>query len=112
MVLLSEEDREDARQSRAQHMCFLIEQDSRWFIHFLLQYALYRPAPIYQGMVILDGPGARVINFICQRLNRHQVSIRAKAEWIRAYLNATVAVHGVFGTIEEGVAERSDLGGP
>lgn len=112
MVLLSEEVLEDAKKYGPQHMGFLVEQNGRWFIHFLLQYTMYRPRPIYQGMVVLDRPGARVINFISQRLNRDQGSIRAKAEWIRAYWNETVAVHGIFGAIEEGVAEQSDLGGP
>jgi hypothetical protein len=112
MVLLSDEVFEDARKYGQQHMGFLAEQNGRWFIYFLLQYALYRPMPIYQGKVILDRPGARVVNYICQRLNKDRGSIRAKAEWILAYWNETVAVHGVFGTIEEGVAEQNDLGGP
>jgi hypothetical protein len=112
LVLLSEEVLQDAREYGEQHMGFLMEENGRWFIHFLLQYALYRPRPIYQGMVILDRPGARVINFICQRLNKDQGSIRAKAEWIRAYWNKTVAVHGIFGTIESGMPEQSDLGDP
>jgi hypothetical protein len=112
MVLLSDEVVEDAKKYGPEHVGFLVEQDGRWFIHFLLQYALYRPKPICQGMVILDRPGARVINYICQRLNNHQGSIRTKAEWIRAYWNETVAVHGVFGKIEEGVAAHIDLGGP
>jgi hypothetical protein len=112
MVLLSPEVIEDARRYGDQHMGYLVEQNGRYFIHFLLQYALYRPTPIYQGMVILDRPGARVMNFICQRLYQHQGSIRAKAKWIRAYWNESVAVHGIFGTIDEGVPARSDLNGP
>ena len=112
IAMLSQEVLEDAKKYGPQHMSFLVEQNGRWFIHFLLQYAVYRPKPIYQGMLILDRPGARIINFICQRLNQDSGSVRAKAEWIRAYWNETVAVHGVFGAIEEGVQERSDLGGP
>jgi hypothetical protein len=112
IVLLSDEVLEDARKYGEQHMRFLVERDGRWFVHFLLQYALYRPTPIYSGKVCLERPGARVINFISQRLNKDKGSIRAKAEWIRAYWNETVAVHGNFGTIEEGIAERGDLGGP
>jgi hypothetical protein len=95
-----------------QHMSWLVENDGRWFVHFLLQYAVYRPTPIYEGKVVLERPGERVINFICQRLNKDQGHIRAKAEWIRAYWNETVAVHGIFDKIEEGAPERTDLGGP
>jgi len=112
MVLLSDEVLEDAKQYGEQHMAFLAAQDGRWFVHFLLQYATYRPAPLYAGMVLLERPGARVMNFIAQRLNRDQGSVREKAEWIRAYWNETTAVHGVFGTIEEGTPAQTDLGGP
>lgn len=112
MVLLSEEVVEDAKKFGEQHMGWLVEQNNRWFVHFLLEYALYRPTPIYQGMVIRERPGGRVINFICQRLNKDQGRVREKAKWIRAYWNETVAIHGIFGKIEEGVLERTDLGGP
>jgi hypothetical protein len=109
MALLSDEVVQDAQKYGEQHMAFLAEQGGRWFIHFLLQYAMYRPTPIYAGMVLLERPGARVMNFIAQRLNRDQGSIREKAEWIRAYWNETVAVQGVFGAIEEDAPEQTDL---
>lgn len=112
MVLLSEEVLEHAKNYGPQHMNFLAEQDGRWFIHFLLQYQVYRPTPIFAGKVILDRPAARIINFICQRLNNDTGAVRAKAEWIRAYWNETVAKYGIFEPIEEGVAPRDDLGGP
>lgn len=112
IVLLSEEVVEDARKYGQSHLGLLFEEDGRWFIHFLIEYAVYRPTPIYLGMVILDRPGARIINFICQRLNKDSGSIKEKAEWIRTYWNRTVAIHGIFGRIEEGVPEQTDLGDP
>jgi hypothetical protein len=76
IVLLSYEVLEDTRKYGDQHMRFLMERGGRWFVNFLLQYALYRPTPIYSGKVCLERPGARVINFISQRLTR----IRARFE--------------------------------
>jgi hypothetical protein len=62
--------------------------------------------------MILDDPGDRIINFVCQRLNRHAGSVLEKAEWLQAYWNNTVATRGVFGMIEKGVPERCDSRGP
>lgn len=112
MVLLSEEVVEDAQKGGDALMQYLIEHDGRYFVHFLMQYAGYRPEPTYAGMVLLERPGARIIDFVCQRLNKDAGSIRAKAEWLQAYWNETVATHGVFGPIEAGVTERYDSGGP
>src|ERR1700724_83363 len=64
---------------------------------------LIRHEPIYAGKVILDDPGARIMNFVWQRLDQDTGSILAKSQWLQAYWNATVAVHGVFGFIEAGV---------
>jgi hypothetical protein len=112
MILLSDEVLEDARRYGERHMGYLVEQDGKWFIHYLLQYQLYRNEPIYAGKVILDRPAARVINFICQRLNNDAGSVRGKAEWLRDYWNETVAKYGIFGKIEEGVPPDDSLGGP
>jgi hypothetical protein len=73
---------------------------------------IYKNEPIYAGKVILDRPAARVINFICQRLNNDAGSVRAKAEWLREYWNETVAKYGIFGRVEEGVPPDDSLGGP
>jgi hypothetical protein len=63
-------------------------------------------------MILLDDPGRRIIDFVCQRLNRDKGRILAKAEWLQSYWNRTVAVHGAFHPIEAGVMERYVSDGP
>jgi hypothetical protein len=63
-------------------------------------------------MTSAEDPGARIIDFICQRLNKDAGSVLAKAQWMQAYWNGTVAKRGVFGRIEAGVAERYVSEGP
>jgi hypothetical protein len=113
MTLLAPEVLEDARAYGEQHMRWLAEETPpRHFVHYLLQYATYRPKPLYQGMVMLEIPGRRIMDFVCQRLNRDNGRVLAKAEWLQAYWNQTVASAGVFGTIELGVTERFISDGP
>ena len=112
MTLLSEEVLEDARKYGPNHMHWLVDHEGQWFVHYLMQYSVYTPKPIYSGKVILDDPGARIIDFICQRLNKDAGSVLAKAQWMQAYWNETVAKRGVFGRIEAGVAERYVSEGP
>jgi hypothetical protein len=113
MTMVSVEVVEDAKRYGPQHVQWIAQDPSgRNFVHFLLQYALYRPEPIWAGKQILDRPGARMIDFVCQRLNRDAGSLLQKAQWFQAYWNQTVAVHGVFTTMENGVTERYDSGGP
>lgn len=112
MTLLSEEVLEDARKYGPQHTGWLVDYEGQWFVHYLMQYSLYRHQPIYQGKVILDDPAGRVIDFMCQRLNRDTGSVLAKAQWFQAYWNQTVANQGVFGPIEAGVTERYASRGP
>ena len=113
ITLISQEVVDDAKLYGAGYLEWLIEDSpGRHFVHYLRRYAEYRPMPIYPGKVILDDPGRRVIDFVCQRLNRDKGTILAKAEWLRAYWNRTVAVHGVFGSIEAGVMERYICDGP
>ena len=90
----------------------LMEQGGSSFVNFLRQFAAYCPTPIYAGMVILDQPAARVMDFICHRLNVHEGRVLAKAEWMQAYWNEVVVPGGVFGSIEKGVTERVETGGP
>jgi hypothetical protein len=75
-------------------------------------YEDYQPTPIYAGKVILDDPGHRVMDFICQRLNNDNGPVREKAEWFQTYWNRRVAVSGFFGRIETGVTERYNSRGP
>ena len=112
MTLLSEEVLEDAKKYGPHHTGWLVDYEGHWFVHYLMQYSLYRHRPIYQGKVILDDPAARIIDFICQRLNRDAESVLAKAQWFQAYWNQTVANHGVFEPINAGVTERYVSRGP
>jgi hypothetical protein len=113
MTLLSEEVVQDAKSYGDEYTQWLVEEEpGRHFIHYLIAYALYRPTPIYTGKVILDDPGGRIIDFVQQRLNNDKGRVLAKAEWFQAYWNRTVAVHGVFKSIEAGVTERYRSRGP
>jgi hypothetical protein len=113
MTMVSDEVVEDAQKYGPQHQQWIAQDPSgKNFVHFLISYALYRPEPIYQGKIILDRPGRRIIDFVCQRLNRDAGSVLEKARWLQGYWNQTVAVHGVLKTIEVGVSERYDSGGP
>lgn len=113
IVLVAPEVLEDARSYGHAFSAWLLEDSpGRHFIHYLRQYAEYRPEPVYPGKVILDEPAKRVIDFVCRRLNSSTGSVLAKAEWVREYWNRTVAVHGVLGSIESGVTEHYHSRGP
>jgi hypothetical protein len=113
LTLVSEEVLEDAEKYHNGFLGWFKEDGpKRYFVHYLIEYAAYRPEPIYAGKWIMDDPGARTVDFICQRLNRDTGSVLGKAEWFQAYWNETVAVHGIFGRIERGVTERYISNGP
>lgn len=112
MTLLSQEVLDDAKKYGPDHMHWLVEYQNQWFVHYLMQYSIYRHQPIYQGKVVLDDPAARIMDFVCQRLNRNSGSVLAKAQWLQAYWNQTVANQSVFGTIEAGVTKRYASRGP
>jgi hypothetical protein len=113
MTQVSDEVVEDVNRYGAAHQQWIARDNSgRPFVHYLIEYQVYRPEPIYAGMAILDRLGARIIDFVCQRFNNDAGTILEKAEWLQDYWNETVAVHGVFGRIEKGVTERYDSGGP
>ncbi len=96
------------------HFLEWLSEDSptRRFIHYLRQYAEYCPKPALPGMMIMDEPAKRVADFICHRLNVDTGRVLAKAQWFRAYWNRTVAIRGIFGSIESGVTERYISRGP
>ena len=113
MTLVSQEVFDDAKAYGEPHTKRLLEDSSqRYFVHYLSQYAEYRALPIYAGKVMLDDPGRRIIDFVCQRLNKDTGTVLTKAQWLRDYWNRTVAVQGVFGPIEAGVVERYVSHGP
>lgn len=113
ITLVSQEIIDDVKTYSEPFEEWLIEDSpQRYFVHYLRRYAEYQREPIYAGKVILDDPGQRVIEFVCQRLNTDTGTILAKAEWLRDYWNRIVAVHGVFGSIEAGMPERHISRGP
>jgi hypothetical protein len=112
MTLLSQEVLDDARQYGTHHMGWLVDYEGQWFVHYLKDYSLYRQQPIYSGKVAYDDPAGRIIDFVCQRLNRDTGTVLAKAQWLQRYWNQTVANQGVFGAIEAGVTERYVSKGP
>jgi hypothetical protein len=113
MTMVSDEIVEDAKKyGPQQHQWIAHDPSGKSFVHFLISYAVYRHEPIWQGKMILDRPGGRIIDFVCQRLNRDTGSVLEKAQWLQNYWNHTVAVHGTFKTIEAGVTGRYDSGGP
>jgi hypothetical protein len=63
------------------------DSPNRHFIHYLRQYSEYRPEPRLPGMMIMDEPAKRVIDYICHRLNVDAGSALAKAQWFRNYWN-------------------------
>jgi hypothetical protein len=87
MTLLSQEVLDDARKYGTNHMHWLVEYEGQWFVHYLMQYSIYRHLPIYSGKVILDDPAGRIIDFVCQRLNRDTETVLAKAQWLQGYWN-------------------------
>jgi hypothetical protein len=113
MTLISDEVNDDAKKYGAAHLQWVAKDNAeRNFVNYLIRYQIYRPTPIYAGMVILDRPALRIIDFVNQRLNRDKDRVLEKAIWFQAYWNETVAVQGIFGRIEAGVTERYDTGGP
>jgi hypothetical protein len=82
------------------------------FFHFLRYFADYRPRPLYVGMIIRDEPAKRIVDFVCHRLVTDTGSVLEKAKWFQAYWNSSVAVHGIFEPIRDGVAERYRSHGP
>ena len=110
---MSKEVIEDANVYGDHHLQWLLEDGAeRHFVHYLRSYSEYRHQPIYAGKVVLDRPAGRIIDFICQRLNRDAGRVRSKADWFGDYWNRTVASHGIFRRIEPGVTERFNSGGP
>jgi len=88
------------------------DTDGRVFVHYLRQYARYDPSIRLPGTVVLEEPAARMMDFICHRLNTDSGRILEKARWFQAYWNRVVATQGVFGRIEAGVCERVATEGP
>ncbi len=113
ITLVSKEVFDDAKTYSVEFMDWLIEDGAdRHFVNYLQRYATYRPTPVYSGMVIMERPAQRVIDFICDRLNRDEGSVLDKAQWFASYWNRAVAVAGVFGPIEKGMVPKFNSGGP
>lgn len=92
---------------------WLVEDSpERYFVHYLRRFAEYRREPRFPGMVVMDDPGQRVIQFVCQRLNTDTGRVLAKAQWLQAYWNRTVVKEGVFTAIEPGLAQQFVSSGP
>lgn len=113
MTLISQEVFDDAK-TYGEGFVQWIREDSpmRYFVHYLRRYAEYRPEPHYAGDVIMDDPGPRIVGFVYQRLNTSTGGVLAKAQWLQNYWNRTVAVDGVFDSIESGVSPRFVSRGP
>jgi hypothetical protein len=79
-----------------------IETDGpdRFFIHYLVQYAIYHRRPWLPGTVSLDIDAERIAFHISRRLLNNTGTVRAKAEWFQAYWNRTVARQDGFAPIE------------
>jgi hypothetical protein len=113
MTLVSDEVIQDARQYGSGHLSWLCTDPAqRQFIHYLRWYAAYRPEPVYVGMVIMDEPAKRVIDFVLGRLISDTGRVLAKAQWLQAYWNETVASNGIFERIDPGVTPRYASHGP
>jgi hypothetical protein len=113
MILVSEEVFADAKQCGPSHLAWLCSDPAhRQFIHYLRWYAEYRHEPIYAGKVIMDEPAKRIIDFVLGRLASDTDRVLAKAQWLQAYWNETVACNGIFERIEPGVTPRYKSRGP
>jgi hypothetical protein len=113
MTLIAQEVIEDARTYGPDFLLWLVEDSpERYFVNYLRRFAEYRAEPRLPGMVVMEDPGQRVINFVCQRLKTDTGRVLAKAEWLQAYWNRTVAKHGVFSAIEGGLTQPFVSSGP
>ena len=88
------------------------DEDGRHFVHYLRLYARYDPNVRLPGTLVLEEPAARMIDFVCHRLNTDCGRVLEKAKWFQRYWNRAVAAQGVFGRIEAGVRERVVTSGP
>lgn len=107
LTRVSEEVVEDATRYGPQFLDWLREDPpARYFVHYLRWYAEYRPKPVFPGKLVMDEPGKRIIDFVLQRLLSNTGRPLAKAQWLQAYWNQTVASQGFFERIEPGVTLR------
>jgi hypothetical protein len=92
LVLLSPEVYEDVTFLGPQFLQW-IESDGpgRFFVHYLLAYAVYHQTARSPGTVSLDTDAERIAFYISRRLLNDSGSVRAKAEWFQEYWNRTVA---------------------
>jgi hypothetical protein len=92
LVLLSSEVYEDVKALGPQFLQW-VESDGpgRFFVHYLLAFAIYHQTPRSPGTVILDTDAERIAFSISRRLLNDPGSVRAKAEWFQEYWNRTVA---------------------
>jgi hypothetical protein len=113
MTLVAQEVLADATANGLDFLLWLVEDSPvRYFVNYLRRFAEYRREPRLPGTVVMDDPGQRVINFVCQRLNTDAGSVLCKAQWLQAYWNRTVAKEGVFSAIEPGLAQDYVSSGP
>jgi hypothetical protein len=112
MTIVSEQVVADAKGYGPDFEQWLVKDDlGRSFVHYLRQYAEYNPQP-RPGMIALEIPARRIIDFICHRLNVHDGEVLKKDVWFQSYWNETVAAAGVLGRIKAGVIERDVTIGP
>lgn len=103
----------DTRSYGPDFLCWLSEDSTdRYFVNYLRRFAEYRREPRLPGMVVMEDPAQRVMQFVQHRLNSHTGSILEKAQWFQAYWNRTVATEGVFGAIEVGITGQYRSSGP
>jgi hypothetical protein len=100
LVLLSSEVYEDVKALGPQVLRW-VESDGpgRFFVHYLLSYAIYHQTPRYPGTVNLDTDAQRIAFYISRRLLNDSGGIQAKAEWFQKYWNRTVALPSGFAPI-------------
>lgn len=101
LVLLAPEVYEDVT-SIGPRLLPWIETDGpgRFFVHYLVQYAIYHQQPRLPGTVSLDADAERIAFYVSQRLLNDNGAVRTKAEWFQAYWNRTVAHQDGFAPIE------------
>jgi hypothetical protein len=101
LVLLAPEVYEDVK-AIGPRLLPWIETDGpdRYFVHYLVQYAIYHRQLRLPGTVSLDVDAERIGFYISRRLLNDTGTVRAKAEWFQAYWNRTVARQDGFAPIE------------
>jgi hypothetical protein len=112
LTLLSPEVLEDVRKLGPDFLQWLqSDGHDRHFVHYLGEYATFHSTPALPGKVSLDVDADRIAFYVSRRLLNDAGRVLAKAQWLQAYWNRTVARPGGFAEIHADPS-LAEPGGP